>query len=255
MPFDPCSRADVVRRRSSRAFFGALACVLLSAPAGSQVELPTVRHTAPEVAAPGDITTVRVECSLPPGFRSVREPRVRVTDREGRDVEFLPILIINIPTLGGYRGLTTGSYAPGAYQVRAELEYFAPGGPIRLATSDWTLLTVAPPTSAVRPIIRHSTPATASRSQRTPVQVEFELPSGHELVRNPRVVAVDSMGRLVNLLPITLTQRPPIGKGQRELQTNVYAPGGYRVRAEMDYLDPGGQSATVVSSWSDLVVE
>lgn len=234
---------------------GATVICFLAPLARSQEGVPTVRHFVPEVAAPGDLTTVRVEYSLPVGYhRTRREIDVRVTDSRGKRVELLPVIgdLPNSPRI--YRALTTGDYEPGVYQVRVEMQYFIRGRPLRLATSPWTALTVPPRMPGERPTIRHAAPTVASRRHNTPVYVEFTLPSEHSLARSPRIVSIDRDHRMVNFLPIFISRRPPNGSGQRELQTKLYGAGRYTVRAEMEYQDPTGQTATVVSPWTRLNV-
>lgn len=222
--------------------------------AHGQQELPAIRHVAPEVAARGDITTVRVEGTLPSGFWLRREPRVRVTDASGTVVELLPILRGPPPQIKGYRGVTTGHYVPGVYQVRAELDYIDPDGAPGAAVSPWTTLTVPPPGAEERPTIRHVAPVLASPGRDTTVTLEFTLPPGYELLGGPRVVAINEESALVVLLSTYITQAPPDGKGYQKLGTWHYPPGIYRLRAEIDTLDPDGQTATEVSPWTTLTV-
>jgi hypothetical protein len=178
-----------------------------------------------------------------------------VTDLQGKRVEVLPIIGVDQQNTRGYRGLTTGSYPPGTYQVRAELEYFRPGHPpLRLAVSPWSLLTVPSRGPEVRPAIRHSVPRSIRQGRTTTGYVEFTLPEGYELARNPRVVVLDPHGYVYNMLPIFFTRGPAGGKGQRELQLRSALRDPYRVRAEMDTLTPDGENATFVSGWTVLAV-
>jgi hypothetical protein len=222
--------------------------------AHGQQELPEIRHVAPEVAARGDITIVRVEGTLPEGFGLRREPRVRVTDASGTEVELLPIIRNPPPQIRGYRGMTTGYYAPGVYLVRAELDYYGPDGAPGTAVSPWTTLTVPPPGLEERPTVSHAAPVLASPGRSTRVTLEFTLPAGHQLLGGPRLVAINDESPFVVLVSARMTQAPPDGKAYQDLRTSTFPPRTYRLRAEIDTLDAEGQPATTVSPWTTLIV-
>lgn len=200
------------------AALGSVVLCLGTLAAHGQQELPAIRHVAPEVAARGDITTVRVEGTLPSGFWLRREPRVRVTDASGTVVELLPILRGPPPQIKGYRGVTTGYYVPGVYQVRAELDYFDPDGAPGAAVSPWTTLTVPPPGAEERPTVRHAAPVLASPGRDTTVTLEFTLPPGYELLGGPRVVAINEESALVVLLS---TYIPRHRRTERDIGSSV----------------------------------
>jgi hypothetical protein len=104
------------------------------------------------------------------------------------------------------------------------------------------------------PTLRPTAPATRQAGRLTRVDLDFTLPTGFRLFRNPRFRVIDARDRIVELLPITLTQRPPTGQGFRRLHTGAYRPGVYRLRAECDYVDASGARGTVVTPWSTLTV-
>jgi hypothetical protein len=249
-------------RRLQPGRFRASAALLIAAlgscalPVHGQQELPVVRYIGPEVAAPGDLTRVRVSYTLPSGFWLRRgSPRVRVTDRQGNTVELLPVIMGPPSSQGsGERDLTSGSYAPGSYLVRAELEYAGQNGETGTSVSPWSTLTVPPPARGERPTVRHSVPTVASPGGWTHVSLEFTLPLGSQLLRHPYVLVVDSLNDWATYMPAYIDQQSPDGKGHQDLNTKDFPPASYRVRAEIYYQGPDGQSAAAVSPWTTLTV-
>jgi hypothetical protein len=110
------------------------------------------------------------------------------------------------------------------------------------------------PAQQALPGVTHSAPAAAVRGVPTTVNLSFSLPPGFKLVGNPRVRVTDGQGALIELLPTYITQRPPLGKGNRALHTSAYRPGTYQVHAEIVYLDPAGKRGVVASPASTLTV-
>jgi hypothetical protein len=108
------------------------------------------------------------------------------------------------------------------------------------------------PTPAGAPLV--VVPATAVRNARTRVTLDFTPPPGLQLARAPRLRVIDAKDELVELLPSFLSQQTPTALGFRELHTENYLPGIYRVRAEVDYLQASGSEATLVSPWVTLTV-
>jgi hypothetical protein len=104
------------------------------------------------------------------------------------------------------------------------------------------------------PTVRLMAPAAATSSRTTAVSGEFTLVGGQTLVRHPRVRVTDSRGRVVELLPLHLTQKAPAGRGFRALNTGTYPPGVYTVRLECDYREPGGRAASVATPVTTLTV-
>jgi hypothetical protein len=176
-------------------------------------------------------------------------------DLEGNTVERLP-LILGPPVRqgSGMRELTTGSYAPGTYRVRAEMTFGNLDGETVTAVSPWTELTVPPRAPGERPTVRHFAPTVASRGPSTRVTLEFTLSAGFEFLQSPYVVALNAGGHRVNYTSAYIDQRAPEGKAHRDLKTEVFPPGTYFVRGELTYRDPDGQTATVVSPWTELIV-
>lgn len=104
------------------------------------------------------------------------------------------------------------------------------------------------------PTVRHSAPTVRSPGRTTTVDLDFTLPRGFQLARNPRLRVIDAKGQLVEFVPTYINARSLTGKGHRGLRTRAYLPGTYQVRAEIDYQDVRGGKGTVVSSWASLIV-
>jgi hypothetical protein len=110
------------------------------------------------------------------------------------------------------------------------------------------------PSQESQPTVQLSLPATALRTARAKADVTFTLPSGVRLVRHPRVRVVDAKDQLWELLPMYITRPSPSGTAWRELHSENYAPGTYRVRAEADIVRPGRREETVISPERTLTV-
>jgi hypothetical protein len=96
-------------------------------------------------------------------------------------------------------------------------------------------------------------PPAVVRGTNTPVTLDFTLPANGRLVRQPRLRVIDAKDELVELLPTFLNQQPATS-GFRDLHTENYLPGTYRLRAEVDFTTPGGPEVTVASPWVTFVV-
>lgn len=118
------------------------------------------------------------------------------------------------------------------------------------------VLFAVPPTRAQQnlPTLRPTTPLVRQTGRLTRTDLDFTLPAGVRLLRNPRFRVIDARDQIVELLPITITRRAPTGQGFRRLHTGSYRPGVYRVRAECDYVDAAGVRGAVVTPWSTLTV-
>jgi hypothetical protein len=128
--------------------------------------------------------------------------------------------------------------------------------PASLAWTAAALLLAAAPSAAQTGGVTTSVsaPATAARGLLTDVTAHFNLPAGHTLRQNPRLVVKNSKGRLVELLAVYITQGLPAGRGQRGLHTGNYRPGTYTVQVECVYQDGAGKSDTVLSAPVTLTV-
>lgn len=104
------------------------------------------------------------------------------------------------------------------------------------------------------PTLAFSVPAAATRHQATRVSLTFALPPGLQLYDHPRVRVVDLRGRLVELLPATITQLLPAGAADRDLHSYNYPAGTYRVSVELQYRTPGGPVLTVSAPQRTLSV-
>jgi hypothetical protein len=104
------------------------------------------------------------------------------------------------------------------------------------------------------PVMHASAPAVAESGPTTTVSYDFTLPPPFQFLFSPSVRVIDSTGRLIELLPMHVTQRTPVWKGDRGLHTENYRPGAYLVRIELDYLGPDGKQATAATSYTALTV-
>jgi hypothetical protein len=106
----------------------------------------------------------------------------------------------------------------------------------------------------VSPVLHASAPATAESGPTTTVSYDFALPPTFQFLYSPSVRVIDATGRLIEFLPMHVTQRTPIWKGYRGLHTENYHPGAYQVRVELDYMQPDGAQASVATSYAPLDV-
>ena len=97
------------------------------------------------------------------------------------------------------------------------------------------------------PAIHFSVPAAVAGGAPARVQYDLTLPPGLPLARNPRVRVLNDKGQLWELLPMYITQRSPSLAGYRDLNTENYPPGQYRVSVEVDTVGAGGQESTAAS--------
>jgi hypothetical protein len=136
--------------------------------------------------------------------------------------------------------------------------YRLPGLFLTAVTGSLLLLTghaghTAPATPAA-PAARHTAPATAAPGRVTNIPVEFDLPAGHTLTGFPRLRVLTAKGRIQELRPVYITQKPPAGRGQRQLNTGRYSPGVYILRVECSFKDAAGKTGMAVSPFSTLTV-
>jgi hypothetical protein len=98
----------------------------LTVPPRSTVEQPSIRHSAPSVAAPGQTPRVAVEFSVPAGY-FYPNPRVITVPEPDPYWQFLTggnFQLTQPPPNGkGYADLHMPSHPPGVYRVRAELGF------------------------------------------------------------------------------------------------------------------------------------
>jgi hypothetical protein len=123
-----------------------------------------------------------------------------------------------------------------------------------IASGAAVLLAAAPVRAQSAPAARNTPPPTATAGRDTAVPTEFDLPAGYTLAAVPRLRVLDARGKLVELVPIYLSQPAPNGRGQRLLTTSRYRPGPYQVRLEVECRDASGRSQSVASPWSTLTV-
>src|SRR5213592_1073105 len=77
--------------------------------------------------------------------------------------------------------------------------------------------------------VQATVPAAASSGPTTRVHYSFPFPVSFQLQRNPRVRVTNGDGKLAELLPMYIDQRGPTWTGHRDLHTQNYPPGTYRV--------------------------
>lgn len=104
------------------------------------------------------------------------------------------------------------------------------------------------------PSPRVSLPTAVTRRANTRAALDFALPAGIQLVRIPRVRVIDAKDELVELLPTELERLAPTVLGFRDLHTENYLPGTYRIRAEVDFRRGASPEATAVSPWITFTV-
>jgi hypothetical protein len=90
------------------------------------------------------------------------------------------------------------------------------------------------------PAVGVTAPAAASGGADTRVSLNYALPAGVHLQRNPAVVVVDARGRLFEFLPTHITPGTTTSTGHRDLHTELYPPGVYQVHVQIDYTAPDG---------------
>lgn len=112
----------------------------------------------------------------------------------------------------------------------------------------------ASPAAPAAPAARHTVPATAAVGRVTNVPVEFDLPAGHTLTGFPRLRVLTAKGRIQELRPVYITQKPPFGRGMRTINSGRYKPGTYMIRVEYPYKDAAGKTGMAVSPFTTLTV-
>ena len=106
---------------------------------------------------------------------------------------------------------------------------------------------------AQSPAVQLRVPATAPARGHSAAIAEYSLPIGARRVWHARIRVLDSNGELTELLPMHPDRERP-GLARRRLRTDSYPPGVYQVRAEVEYRDAGGESATAVSDFVPMAV-
>jgi hypothetical protein len=106
---------------------------------------PTVQLTLPTASVRARQADANVSFVLPSGVRLTRNPRLRVVDARGQLWELLPTYLSQLSPVGaGFRSLHSENYAPGTYQVRAEIDYVLADEKQGTAVSPEVTLIVAP---------------------------------------------------------------------------------------------------------------
>ncbi len=85
-----------------------------------------------------------------------------------------------------------------------------------------------------QPALSVLVPANAGSGPDTRVGANFTLPPGIQRHGNPRVRVTDAQGQLLELLPMYLTPGTTAAGAYRDLHTELYPPGIYQVRVEID---------------------
>lgn len=110
------------------------------------------------------------------------------------------------------------------------------------------------PSQESGPMVQLVAPPVALTGPSTRADLTFTLPTGFQLARNPRLRVVNDKDELVELLPTYISQRSPVGTGYRDLHTENYLPGMYRVRAEVDYRQADGKTGIAITPWFTLTM-
>jgi hypothetical protein len=92
------------------------------------------------------------------------------------------------------------------------------------------------------------------RKGQTNAQMEFDLPPGITLRRNPRFRVTDRAGKVVEMLPVILTDRGAVWRGHRPLRTGTYRPGTDQVQVELDTVDGTGRRSKLFSPAVTLTI-
>jgi hypothetical protein len=103
----------------------------------------SVRHFAPEVRSAGSRTRIDLGFFLPASLIVAGSAAVRSIGPHQEAMEFLPAIVTGTEPSGrGYGFLTTGTYRPGVYLIRAEISYLMPGGVRNTIVSPWSRMVV-----------------------------------------------------------------------------------------------------------------
>lgn len=119
------------------------------------------------------------------------------------------------------------------------------------------ILWLARPTPAQQsvPALSFSAPAAVAPRRSARVTMSFTLPPGLQLYDHPRVRVLDTNGRLVELLPATITQLSPVGAAFRDLHSENYPAGIYQVSVELEFQAPGAAIRTVSTPPRPLTIQ
>jgi hypothetical protein len=105
-----------------------------------------------------------------------------------------------------------------------------------------------------RPSVRHSHPAVRLDRRNTRISIEFTVPAGFTLAERPWIRIVQADGSpFLSTRPL-FTQRDPLWQGYRDVNTEDFPAGPYRVQVEASFLNPQGKRETFVSPPTPLVV-
>jgi hypothetical protein len=104
------------------------------------------------------------------------------------------------------------------------------------------------------PTLRPSVPLVNPTKRFTPVDLDFTIPPGVQLVDLPRLRMLNPKGVQVVLLSMHVDRRGPTGKGSQRLNTEDFPPGKYQIRFEIDYADAQGKKGTLATPWAPFVV-
>jgi hypothetical protein len=118
------------------------------------------------------------------------------------------------------------------------------------------MLSMGPPSRAQQnlPAVGITSPAAASGAADTHVALNYALPAGVHLQRNPAVVVIDARGRLFEFLPTHISPGTTTSTGYRDLHTELYPPGVYQIHVQIDYTAPDGTSKAANSPTTTLTV-
>jgi hypothetical protein len=105
-----------------------------------------------------------------------------------------------------------------------------------------------------RPRVGHLAQAVRMDRRYTRVSLDFSLPSGFQLAERPLLRILFANGQHFLMTRTFISQRGPAWKGYRDLNTEDFPPGAYRLRAEIVVLDPQAKRETITSAWSPFVI-
>jgi hypothetical protein len=105
-----------------------------------------------------------------------------------------------------------------------------------------------------RPVVRHAHPTIRLDRRHTRVTMEFNLPSRFTLVERPWIRIIEADGRPLLNTRIIFTERGGTWRGYRDLNTEDFPSGAYRLRVEATFNTPDGKRETITSAWAAFVV-
>jgi hypothetical protein len=104
------------------------------------------------------------------------------------------------------------------------------------------------------PTLRPSVALVNPTKRFTPVDLDFAMPPGVQLLDLPRIRMLNPKGVQDVLLSMHVDRRGPAGKGSQRLNTEDFPPGKYQIRFEIDYADAQGKKGTLATPWTPFVV-